>query len=200
MNASTRQLDPSIGFALLAAGESRRFGGGKLDAPLGTKPLWRWAADTVVAAGFVTRLLIVSEKTVPAQSLTANDWQTATNPNAQAGLATSIALACALAKDCSRLVIGLADMPFVEPDHLRALAQADGVVFTLYPSGRAGVPAGFPGDAFSTLAGLRGDRGAAGLNWGKPLNAIAPASLASLLDIDTPDDLERARGQLLARG
>ncbi len=197
MNASAPPLDPSIAFALLAAGRSQRFGGGKLEAVLNGKPLWRWAADTAEVAGFATRFLIVPAP--PKPETAAEGWTIAVNANADAGIATSISLACSLATDCRRVVIGLADMPFVEPDHLRVLAMAEGVAFTRYPSCREGVPASFPREAFARLANLQGDRGAATIDWAADRAAIAPTSPASLIDIDTPQDLERARAQLMAR-
>lgn len=196
MSASAPPLDPSIAFALLAAGRSKRFGGGKLQAMLGDKPLWRWAADTAEAAGFVTRFLIVAEPPLPE----AEGWRIAVNSDADIGIATSIALACSLARGCRKLVFGLADMPLVEPAHLRALAMANGVAFTCYPSGGEGVPAGFPSAAFASLGSLQGDRGAAGMDWGVDKITVAPASPDSLLDIDTPQNLERARARLRALG
>ncbi len=196
MSSYAPPLDPSIAFALLAAGRSERFGGGKLEASFAGKPLWRWAADTAAAAGFATRFVIVPDP--PMQLDAAEGWTIAVNSNADCGIASSIALACSLATDCRRLVIGLADMPFVEAGHLRALAMAEGVAFTSYHSGREGVPTGFPREAFATLASLQGDRGAATLPWANRV-AITPTSPASLIDIDTPEDLERAQAQFMAR-
>jgi molybdenum cofactor cytidylyltransferase len=198
MNAFVPALDPSIAFALLAAGGATRFGGGKLDAMLCAKPLWRWAADTAETAGFATRVLIVGghsrlEAPVPA------GWSVVSNPNAQSGIASSIRAACSAAAGCRRLVIGLGDMPLIERDHLRALALAEGVVFTRYSSDREGVPAGFSRNAFTKLAHLEGDHGAASLDWGPGRIAISPRSPDSLLDIDTPQDLDRARVQIMAR-
>lgn len=197
MNDCAPPLDPKIAFALLAAGKGRRFGGGKLVADLGGSPLWRWAARSVEQAGFVTRYLIVPGDGAFVMGEGAEGWTIAENPDADEGISTSIRRACELATDCYRLVVALADMPFVEPDHLRTLAGGAGVIFTGYKSGRLGVPAAFPRDAFPRLAGLTGDRGAAALDWGQDAISVRPTSYDSLLDIDRNLDLEHAR--MLAR-
>ncbi|WP_375290137.1 nucleotidyltransferase family protein [Qipengyuania sp.] len=195
MSDCARPLDPSIGFALLAAGRGRRFGDGKLAADLGGMPLWRWAARCAERAGFTTRYLIVAGEGALPRTEDAVGWQQAVNPRADEGISTSIQLACRLAADCDRLVLGLADMPFVEASHLRQIALEDGVVFTRYPSGRNGVPAGFPNSEFATLAGVRGDRGAASLDWTMPVESCS-APPDSLMDVDRQADLHLARARL----
>ena len=185
--------------AMLAAGGATRFGGGKLARTLADKPLWQWAANAAAAAGFVQRICIVRDDSVPAREMQALGWSVIVNPDAEAGIASSIRLACSAAAACRKLVIALADMPFVTSDHFRTLALSKGVAFTRYPSSRIGVPAAFPHDAFRKLAMLEGDRGAASINWGPGIAAIAPASPETLIDIDTPDDLVRAHTMLARR-
>lgn len=186
-------------FAMLAAGGAARFGGGKLARTLADKPLWQWAANTAEAAGFVQRICIVREGWGPARDLQGRGWSVVANPDADTGIASSIKLACNGAAACQRLVIALADMPFVTSDHLRTLALSEGVAFTRYPSGHIGVPAAFPHDAFRKLAMLEGDRGAASLDWDARLIAITPASPDTLIDVDTPGDLNHARAMLAGR-
>ena len=185
-------------FALLAAGGATRFGGGKLAANLADKPVWSWAANAAATAGFVQRICIVRDGWAPAREMQALGWSVVVNPDADTGISSSIKLACTTAGPCRRLVIALADMPFVTSVHLRILAQLEGVSFTRYPSGKIGVPAAFPREVFHKLATLQGDRGAAGLDWGPDLTTVTPASPDTLIDVDTPDDLARASA-LLAR-
>ena len=186
-------LDPSIAFALLAAGSAERFGGGKLLADLGGRPLWRWAASSAERAGFTTRILIVPNADGLSGTIAAQRWSIRINTRSQEGIASSIGLACEAAGPCQRLVIALADMPFVEPAHLRSLALDSGPLFTRYPTGRNGVPAAFPRDRFAALATLRGDRGAGMFPWARHARSIAPPSPERLLDVDTARDLDRAR-------
>lgn len=185
-------------FALLAAGGATRFGGEKLATNLADKPVWSWAVNAAAAAGFIDRICIVREDWAPAREMQALGWSVVVNPEADTGMASSIKLACTAAGVCRRLVISLADMPFVTSDHLRILALAEGVAFTRYPSGKIGVPAAFPRDVLRKLATLQGDRGAAGLDWGSDLTTVTPDSPDTLIDVDTPDDLARASA-LLAR-
>ena len=199
MSDSAPSLEPSIMFAMLAAGGATRFGGGKLTRTLADKPLWQWAANTAVVAGFIQRICIVRDDSAPAREMQALGWSVIVNPDAQAGIASSIKLACSAAAACRRLVIALADMPFITSDHLRALAVSNEAAFTRYPSGHIGVPAAFPQQAFRKLSLLEGDRGAAGLDWGPGMVAIAPSSPDTLIDVDTPDDLNCARAMLARR-
>lgn len=193
MSDSVPPPDNSTALALLAAGRGRRFGGGKLMQALDGEPLWRWAAEAAEMAGFSQRLIVTNEEAIAA-SASDSGWQVFPNPEADEGLASSIRVAAAAAEQlgAERLVIALADMPFVEIDHLRRLAAASQVVFTHYPDGREGVPAAFPQGGFAALQDLAGDRGAGAIAWPERAS-LRPVDPVSLTDIDTPDELERAQ-------
>jgi len=178
-------------FALLAAGKGERFGGGKLTVDLGGKPLWRWAADSAVLAG-MSELLVVTNDAQIAREATAAGWIVHPNQAADEGVASSIRIAACAAASSRRLVIALADMPFVEVEHLRRLASGKDVAFTSQLDGRVGVPAAFPSEAYPQLIELAGNRGAASVPWPNRI-CLDPASPDSLLDVDTEADLERAR-------
>lgn len=202
MTACADPLDPAIAVALLAAGRGERFTGDKLGdklahklgADLGGRPLWHWAAEAAQRAGFRTRILIASADS--AGSFTGMEWDVAVNHRAREGMGPSVAFAANAARDCKRLVFILADMPFVEPAHLRALALGEGTVFTSYPDDRRGIPAAFPASAFTRLRELQGDRGASAQAWREQASALAPASQDSLFDIDTAADLLLAHARL----
>jgi molybdenum cofactor cytidylyltransferase len=198
MTACADRLDPSIAVALLAAGKGERFAGDKLCAVLDDRPLWLLAAEAAERAGFASRLLIASADN--AGAFEGRPWNKVVNPRAAEGMGTSVACAAEAASDAKRLVLILADMPFVEPDHLRALALGEGVMFTRYPDGRRGIPAGFPASAFARLRELQGDRGASAQTWGEDATALAPVSPESLFDIDTADDLALARARIARPG
>jgi CTP:molybdopterin cytidylyltransferase MocA len=192
MNGCATGLDPAIAVALLAAGRASRFGADKLAAELAGKPVWQWAADAVAAAGFQARIAVVGPDGTPAGLARQSGWQIACNQNPADGLASSIRLAVHAAASARRLVIVLADMPFVDAAHLRALAFGDGAAFTRLPGGRGGVPAAFPASDFAVLAALEGDRGAAALADRPGTVLIEPAAREALLDVDRPADLARA--------
>lgn len=197
MSASAPVSEPRGAFALLAAGRGERFGVGKLTADLAGKPLWRWAADSAISATMRELHLITNDARI-ARDARSLGWLVHPNPEADEGVASSIRIAARAAASSMRLVIALADMPFVEPEYLRRLAVATGVVFTAQRDGRAGVPAAFPLEAYPQLLALAGNRGAAGILW-PGSRCVEPASSDSLLDVDTEADLERARTIALRR-
>ena len=167
-------------------------GWGKLGAKIGAIPLIRWSAEAANRAGFRTRVLIVASASAPDYGLDSEGWEIVVNSEAETGLASSIRAAASHACNRDRLVLGLADMPFISAGHLRRIATAKGVIFTRYPSGRNGVPAGFDRPDLNRLQAVQGDAGAATLGW-TGANAILPPTENELFDVDTPQDLEVAR-------
>lgn len=181
---------PDIGFLLLAAGKSTRFGGHKLVATLDGRALWQWAAHAGDEVGFDRKLAVISPQMANIDP--GPDWQKTVNSEPERGLSSSITIGVTALADCSRIVIALADMPFVSAGHLRQLASSDGVAFSIYPDGRRGIPAAFPQAAFARLTGLTGDRGASALHFPDAM-VIAPPKAKELADIDTLYDLEQAQ-------
>ena len=178
-------IDPGVGFILLAAGRGQRFGRDKLPQDFRGQPLWSWVALAAEEAGFAQRYLVSGpHSAIPARS----GWHAVINNRAAEGMGTSIAAGVRAAQHCSRVVIALADMPLVEPAHLRLLAESVGPVFTRYASGVEGSPAGFPRSVFDRLCALQGEAGARSLSL-PDATAITPASATALADIDTPEDL-----------
>ncbi len=185
--------------AVLAAGSGSRFGGGKLDAVLGGERVGRWVLDAVAKAGFAPGV-IVTGVDAP-QFAKESDWALAINPKAKEGLGTSLAVAAnrALAQGKPLLVL-LADMPLVAPDHLIALRDAGGTAATVWSGGKAGVPACFPLALLPQLAALTGDAGAGALLSGHDdVTRITPPE-AMLVDVDRAEDLARAEELLSLRG
>lgn len=175
------------GVVLLAAGQGRRFGGGKLTADFRGRPLWEWAAQTAESIDSSERLLVVGPKS-PIKSR--EGWRQVENPVAERGMGTSIAAGVRALTDCDRVMIMLADMPLVSPTHLDRFLEAQGVAFTLYPDGSAGCPAIFPRSVFPLLDTLNGDRGARSLNLGNA-ELIAPPHELQLADVDEVCDLQQ---------
>lgn len=178
---------------ILAAGRAERFGGDKLNSLCAGRPLGHWALQRASDAGFDTGLVVCSEN--QAEFLTAfPNWtiRQIVNPSAQMSDSLHCAVRYASAIRAEAILILLADMPLIRPQHLRNLAKKDGTAATLYPDGRTGVPAKIPEQHYSQLLSLQGDRGAASwLNHAPHLTRIeAPAW--SLLDVDTPEALAEA--------
>jgi molybdenum cofactor cytidylyltransferase len=181
-------VDRSTAVAMLAAGIGSRFGGGKLDADLGGKPVGRWAADAADTVGFAKRI-IVTPQTPPSFFGELEGWERIINANPDRGMAGSIRAAAIAAAGHKRLVIILADMPLIEADHLNRLADSNRVAFTLYADGSKGVPAAFPAATFGSLAGLPDNHSPAALDWDTGVDGLEPRSANALRDIDTAADI-----------
>lgn len=175
-----------IGVVLLAAGQGRRFGGGKLTADFRGRPLWEWAAKTAESINFSDRLLVISTKSPIRARPT---WRLVENQFAENGMGTSIAEGVRALTNCNRVIVMLADMPLVSGTHLDRLIATQGVAFTRYPDGSAGCPAIFPRSAFKKLEGLTGEQGARSLDLGEAI-LVSPPDWRELADVDTVRDLE----------
>ena len=178
-------LDGDVALILLAAGKSSRFGGRKLTASLDGKPVWEWSASAAERAGFVARYLVVGPDW-PGEPRA--EWTTVLNANAASGIGASIAAGVEAASSSKRIVIALADMPLMQPNHLRRLGESRGNVFTRQRGGAAGTPAAFDRSAYSALRSLNGDRGASSLALDYT-EIVAPEDERILSDIDTRADL-----------
>lgn len=190
---------PLLTVAILAAGQSRRFGSAdKLHAMFRGKALGQHVCETLARARFAlrpqNRLVIAAEQDHPC----AKNWRDAGfsvvhNPNASEGMGTSVAAAARIARrsGSDALLIALADMPLVPVAHFAALAEAGrNVGSSATVSSSDGTvrmpPALFGSDHFDALADLEGDSGARSLLLkGEVINC----SPDWLVDIDTPEAL-----------
>jgi molybdenum cofactor cytidylyltransferase len=177
--------------AVLAAGLSTRFGGDKLEAMCAGKPLGRWAIEAVEAAGLRPGTIVTGPEGVSF----AGGWTRAVNPEPEAGLGSSLALAARLVPSGKEaLLVLLADMPLVTPEYLRELAARTAPAATRYPDGHAGVPALLDRNLIEKAARLTGDRGAGPLLRGATLLDPPPGMLR---DVDTAEDLAEVEAELL---
>lgn len=187
-----------IGFAglalvLLAGGQSVRFGGPKLIAPLAGKPLALHAAEMLAALPFAARYAVVGPD-VP--DLGALGYQTVplAPPGAKQARSLALGVAAAQAGGGRAVLVALADMPLVPAGHIHALiSQFDGDRIATAASGVTMPPAVFGAQHFAALTALDGDRGGAVHLRGAPAVSLDPA-LA--LDVDKPEDLARAEALL----
>lgn len=186
--------------AVLGAGASSRMSGDKLHRDLGGRPLGMWAVSVALEPS--PSVVFIA----PAGAL---GWSEALlpqaevfhNPDAVSGMASSLALAAHITAEraASSLLVTLADMPFVSLETLRVLVAETGpggISACRYPDGRLGPPACFGEQRLGALTGLTGDTGARHqLNQPGFAKGITVPE-RELVDIDTPEDLERARGSM----
>ena len=111
------------------------------------------------------------------------------------GMGYSIAAGVAARPDATGWLVLPGDMPLVQPATLLAVARAlehHPVVYA-QNKGRRGHPVGFGAELYSELVMLTGDEGARRLVARYPAHGVEVDDGGVLLDVDTPDDLERLR-------
>lgn len=202
-----------LGAVVLAAGASSRMRGpNKLLETLAGKPLVAHVVDRVLAAG-VDPVVVVTghEGQRVAGALAEQPIELIENPRWREGLSTSVAVGIgALEGRVDGALVCLGDMPRVTADDLAALTQAFrtsaadrertpasaevGGAWVPVHAGRRGNPVLWTAAWFGELQALRGDRGAKGLlsELGDRVVEV-PGGEGVLFDVDTTDELERAR-------
>ncbi len=180
---------------LLAAGAATRFGANKLLHPLadGT-PIAVVAARRLRSVLPFSLAVIRREDHELAQRLIEAGLQVVPCARAAQGLSGSIACGIEAAAAASGWLIALADMPFVQPETIRALAVAleEGAALAAPEyQGRRGHPVAFHRRFREALLSLTGDQGARELlvRHATQLRRIAVADRGVILDIDRPDEL-----------
>lgn len=177
---------------IVAAGASIRYGAPKQLARLGGETLLERAVrvareagcwPVVVVLGASAELICSRCELGHALVVVNEDWAS--------GMGGSIGHGVRSLCGVDGCVLMTCDMPAVTPLHLRLLMETGEATASAY-AGRQGVPAYFPAGRFAELMELYGDSGAREL-----LRDARSVELAyGELDVDTPDDLERADGWL----
>lgn len=191
-----------VTIAILAAGKAERFGGGKLDAELGNWPLGYYAVDAALDCELGQPLIVAGDPPplFASEADRRGRARLAINPDADKGLATSVAIAARMADEAGSelLLLTLADMPHVSTATMLELIEAAGPkkpAAVLHEAGHPGIPACFPRDYFDALRQLEGDSGAGALLRRAKHLALVHAPHSELVDVDTEEDLEALRAQ-----
>jgi molybdenum cofactor cytidylyltransferase len=190
---------PALRIVVLAAGFSIRLGHPKALARVRGRTLLRRTLD--VLAPFAKDPIIVV--TPPAASRykiasSAHSVTFAANPRRAAGLSSSVRLALRRARHSAGVLLLPVDLvELTSRDVGRLISRWRGarrrVVARRVPGG-TGVPLIWPHWLYACASGLQGDRGLRALVQGLPQDAVSPVVLPSAeLDVDTAQDLERAR-------
>jgi CTP:molybdopterin cytidylyltransferase MocA len=182
-----------IAAVVLAAGASRRLGSPKQLAMLGGERLLERAVRVAREAGCSPVIVVVgAEQEQVLGDCVLGDAMPVIHDKWEEGMGSSIRLgvqACDVAaKAVEGVVVMTCDQPAVTRAHLQLLMGGAEVTASRY-AGRNGVPAFFPKRYFHQLMGLSGDVGARDL-----LRSAGTVELKDgELDVDTVEDLERAR-------
>lgn len=148
---------------VLAAGLSSRFPGDKLLHPFRGRPLAEHIAQTLAQMPLAARLAICPTRNTARRDLfLRHSFEIIGNPDPSRGMSSSLALAAdrAIALDADAMLVCLADMPMVTPEHLAALLAAEGDVVATEANGTRGPPAVFRRGMLPQLLALTGDQGA----------------------------------------
>jgi len=184
---------------LLAAGAAQRFGAPKLLQPLPDGTPVGVAAARALRAAMARVIAVVRPGDVALhEALVAVGVEVVENPRAEEGMGTSLAAAVRATADAAGWLVALADMPWVAPATVQALAdrlRAGASIVAPVCGGRRGHPVGFAAHWGGALQSLRGDEGARGLiaaQAGK-LVLVATGDAGVLADVDHPGDLAGRR-------
>ncbi len=185
--------DPILGI-LLAAGSSTRFGGHKLSHLIDGMPMALRSAMAVKSAlGAVLVAMRPGDALAP--TLLAQGLDVICCDRAPEGMGGTLAQAIAAAPSgAAGYVIALADMPFIRPASIRAVAAAiagGAVLAAPCYRGERGHPVGLAARYCEELLALQGDAGArAIIKRDAALMTLVDVDDAGVLrDIDTPADL-----------
>jgi molybdenum cofactor cytidylyltransferase len=189
-----------IAAVVLAAGASTRMGRHKLLLPLGGEPLVRRTVRQVAEAGFDDVLVVVGSG--HGQVLAALEGlvvRHALNAEFQTGMGSSFRTAVAALGSSDAAMFALADQPFVTASEYRHVldtyrAHAPGIVCVRYGEITA-PPHVFAREFFPELSAL--EHGARPvLQRHKDRTTVLDLPPGLLLDIDTPEDYERAAARI----
>lgn len=186
---------------MLAGGRGKRFAaaGGKnfkQRLPLGGRSLLEQVCNLYRAAGLPVLCALHPALEPMAYGLATQDCDILTVLDADKGMGNTLAAAVRAFDSHHGWVIGLADMPQVQPATIRAVADtlmSGAPLCAPFHGGRRGHPVGFSVAFREQLARLEGDQGARGIlhEHAAELVRIEVDDPGILFDIDLPEDWPR---------
>ena len=181
----------SIAGIVLAAGSSSRLGRPKQTVVFDGETLVARAVRTAQEAGLSPVIAVINPEGDFGHSLQQLGCLVVVNEGFVEGMASSIRRGVAVAKEmkASGVVLMTCDQVAVSPEHLRALCEDLTSITGSGYAGKVGIPAYFPESSFDGLQQLSGDVGAREML--RTARVVMNERL--VLDIDTEDDLERAK-------
>jgi CTP:molybdopterin cytidylyltransferase MocA len=190
-------VTPDTCAVLLAAGGGSRFAGTthKLLAELQGVAVWRRSVQSVIDAGFDSVIVVTGAVQLPVSAHDRARLQLVHNPRWAHGQSTSLraGVDAAARGGARRVVVGLADQPFIAADSWRRIAHADTtnpIVVATYDGVRGPNPVRLASQVWPLLPN-EGDVGARDVIRAHPQWVTEIECVGSTADIDTLEDLER---------
>ena len=188
--------DPIWSAIVLAAGQSSRFGGGKLRAVYKEKPLLDWVLDAALACPVAEVVVVWGGDpeiaiNLPTDGRTKPVWA----PDHALGIGASLGEGLrALNPQSQGVLVFLGDMPRVPTslakDMIAAIGQGALAAAPVF-DGRRGHPVLISSSLYDQISNLGGDQGAGRIldQLGEKLALIKAPDDGCLFDIDRPGDL-----------
>ena len=194
----------TVAALILAAGKSSRMGNAnKLLTEVGGRPMIARIAETALGSrAWPVAVVTGHQGDKVAAALAGLALKIVPNPDYALGLSASLKAGIEALRDTgvAGALVLLGDMPHVTAatlDRLIAAFERSGGRAICLPEaeGQRGNPLLWPADLFAEMAGLVGDKGAKELLARHPdrIELVAAPAREILADVDTPEDLARAR-------
>jgi len=190
----TQTRQPRIAGILLAAGAGSRFGGGKLLHPLNGAAIGVHAARNMLAAGLPVTAVIRPGNDELRRVLEGAGCTVTVCANAAEGMGVSLAHVIAQTRDAGGWVVALADMPRIQPETIRRIAdavRAGAMIAAPAFGGERGHPVGFHSALRDELLDCHGDEGARSVikRHHAEIQLIAVDDAGVVFDIDRKEDV-----------
>jgi len=190
-----------IAAVVLAAGESRRFGMLKQNAPMGNSTVLGNVLKNILAARGLQNVVVVlghghdEVRRTLGKKFQDSRLCTIINEDHLSGMSTSIRAGVRIAGRCDAVAIFLGDQPFIDPSTIESVLEAylSRPCRLAYPvaGGRRGHPVVLGRELFSELASIEGDVGARDVvDRNAAWAAEVPVAPNTQLDIDHQKDLK----------
>ena len=149
---------------LLASGEGRRFGGGKLLFPVGGKPMYRHITDAVLGMGVFRNIIIVTGSEEILREMKEFPVVCVKNRESSLGISRSIILGVMADASAEGWLFLASDQPRIKRETLmrfvREFMESGRGIGCVRYNGTYGIPAVFSAAYRDELCALSGDTGA----------------------------------------
>jgi CTP:molybdopterin cytidylyltransferase MocA len=189
---------------VLAAGEGRRFGGGKQLAPLDGRPLLEHALSAAAQSGLEPRFVVLgsgAEAILAGVDLHGHEAILCSNWSEGMSASLRTGVAAARSAGAGAILVTLGDQPRVGANAIARVLEARGgpdgdsrAVRASY-DGVPGHPALLEASLFDVLLELRGDEGARAVFKSASTHTVPCADIAVPTDVDVIDDLAALSGK-----